>query len=201
MTARVLHEAATADHELLSHDLTVLEEMVARAPDYLMAEATHWDLGKNRPPLTLGGILMRRRRLGLLAGALSAAERDHLAAADARYDLLLAAQPVRLESRAVAEIGDRLREWTVYLRDLAASSRLAADHAHYVAKADTRVIIEELVAALGSRRPQQLPDDVAALDNRLRARWQPGEFIWVAVWQPAYPAERYWWLYGTPAPH
>lgn len=201
MTARVSHEAATADHELLSHDLIVLEEMVASAPDYLMAEATHWDMGKNRPPLTLGGILLRRRRLGLLAAGLSTAERDHLEAANARYDLLLAAQPVRLESRIVAEIGDRLREWTVYLRDLAASSRLAADHAHYVAKSDIRVVIEDLTEALGPRRPSQLPDDVAALDHRLRARWQPGEFLWAAVWQPAYPAERYWWLYGTPAPH
>lgn len=201
MIAQLSPEAATTGHELLSHDLIVLEEMVARASGYLMAEATHWDMGKDRPPMTLGGILMRRRRLTLLADALSPAERDRLAAANAGYGALLAAQPVRLESRVAAEIGDRLREWTVYLRDLAASGRLAADQAHYSYRADTRVVIEELMAALGPRLPRQLPDDVAALDHRLQARWQPGAFIWDTVWQPAYPAERYWWLYGAPATH
>ena len=31
---------------------------------------------------------------------------------------------------------------------------------------------------------------------RLQGRWQPGAFIWAAVWQPAYSVEKYWWLYG-----
>ncbi|MBP8947584.1 MAG: hypothetical protein KBG73_02005, partial [Candidatus Promineofilum sp.] len=49
------------------------------------------------------------------------------------------------------------------------------------------------------QRPEHVVTDVAALDRRLQARWQAGEFIWAVVWQPAYPAEGYWWLYGHPA--
>jgi len=78
---------------------------------------------------------------------------------------------------------------------------LAGDHAYYAYKADIRVVLAEVLDLL-AQPPYQLPDhvvtDVAALDHRLQARRQPGAFIWDAVWEPAYPAEKYWWLYGHP---
>ncbi len=199
MLAAQSHRDPAGDHNLLSHDLLVLEEMVARMPDYFVSEATRWDMGKDRPPLTIGGYLMRRRRLALLAEQLEAAEHERLTAANRRYDDLIAGRSVRYESRLSAEIGEQLREWTVYLRDLVASSRLAADQPHYIYKSDSRVVIDELMTALGPRLSTHMIADMVALDHRLRARWQPGAFIWAAVWQPAYPAERYWWLYGYPA--
>ena len=203
MQAQQLKEVSQVEHEVLRHDLAVLEDMVLHMGGYLMTEATRWDVGKSgAPPITIGGYRMRRRRLGLLADGLSEDQRRRLAAANADYDAIVARQMVRYEARALAEAGARMREWTDYLRDLAASKRLAGDHAHYVYKADIRVVLAELLDLLGQppyQRPEQVVSDVAALDRRLQARWQAGEFIWAAVWQPAYPAEGYWWLYGHPA--
>ena len=203
MLAYQQEEDATVYHELLSRDLAILEDMVLHMGGYLLTDATRWDVGKSgAPPITVGGYLMRRRRLELLAGALDEDERQRLAVANADYDAVVARQVVRHEARALAEAGARMREWTDYLRDLAASKRLAGDHAHYVYKADIRVVLAELLDLLGQppyQRPEHVVTDVAALDRRLQARWQAGEFIWAAVWQPAYPAEGYWWLYGHPA--
>lgn len=202
MQAQQLREVSTVEHDVLRHDLTILEDMVLHMGGYLLTEATRWDVGKSgAPPITIGGYLMRRRRLGLLAGALGEDERQRLAAANADFDAIVARQLVRYETRALAEAGARMREWTDYLRDLATSKRLAGDHAHYAYKADIRVVLAEVLHLLG-QPPYELPGhvvtDVAALDRRLQARWQPGGFIWAAVWQPAYAMEAYWWLYGHP---
>ena len=202
MQAYQLQDRLAVEHEALSHDLAILEDMVLHMGGYLLTEATRWDVGKSgAPPITVGGYLMRRRRLGLVAGALGEDERRRLASANADFDATVARQVVRYEARALAEAGARMREWAGYLRDLALSKRLAGDHAHYAYKADIRVVLAELLDLLG-HPPYVLPDhvvsDVAALDHRLQARWQPGEFIWAAVWAPTYPAEQYWWLYGHP---
>jgi hypothetical protein len=80
---------------------------------------------------------------------------------------------------------------------------MAARPDQYRAAADTRVVIGHLVEAL-SRPPFRLaahvPEDVAACDRRLQADWEPGDFIWAPLWEPAYPRSRYWWLYGRPRP-
>jgi len=192
----------TVDRKALAHDLSILEDMVAHMGGYLMTEATRWDVGKSgAPPITIGGYLMRRRRLGLLSDLLDEDERHRVAVANTDYEGIIARQTVRFEARVMAEIGARMREWAEYLRNLAVSKRLSADHAHYIWKSDTRVVIAELLDAFGPTLPGHVTDDVAMLDRRLQARWEPGAFIWATMWLPAYPAERFWWLYGYPAAH
>jgi len=204
MTAHRVADHEKVDQVVLAHDLGVLENMVLHMGGYLMTDATRWDVGKSgEPPVTLGGYLMRRRRLDLLANRLTTGERERLRAANEDYDRIVARHAVRFEARAVAEIGARMREWTTYLRDLATSRRLATDHPHYVWKSDTRVVITDLVDQLrhpGYPLPDHVAEDIAALDHRLHARWQPEGFIWAPVWETAYPPAMYWWLYGYPMP-
>lgn len=193
---------APAEHDVMNRDLAILESMATGMGEYLASDAAWWDMGRaDMPLLTIGGYLMRRRRLAVLDYLLRDAERQSLMAANAIYDKTVSGQIVRFEERAEAEIGSRLREWTVYLRDLAVSHRLAVDTARYDYLADTRVVLSELIDKLSEspfRLPEHIPADVAALDHRLRGRWKPGPFIWSPVWTPAYPPEPYWWLYGHP---
>lgn len=194
------HEPSS--HDALKHDLAVLEAIASGLPAYLASDVTWWDMGRSGMPLlTIGGYLMRRRRLAALSHLLLASEIESMAAINTAFDHVVTNEVVRFEDRAQAEVGSRLREWTVYLRDLSVSHRLAADTARYGFLADTRVVIGELVAKLGER-PFHLPDHVAAdvtkLDKRLKARWTPGAFIWAPIWTPAYPPATFWWLYGHP---
>ena len=190
------------ENDVLKHDLAILESMAVGMADYLAGDATWWDMGRvDMPLLTIGGYLMRRRRLVALGHLLREDERRFLAEANDRYDRTVSGQIVRFEERTLSELGARMREWTVYLRDLTISHRLAADTARYDYLADTRVVIEDLIDKL-SESPFHLPEhlraDIAALDHRLRNRWKSGQFIWSPVWTPAYPFDRYWWLYGHP---
>ena len=61
------------------------------------------------------------------------------------------------------------------------------------------VLIGDAVHGMPPYRAEDRPEQhLAALDTRLRGRWQPGDFVWPAAWEPAYPREVYWWLYGSP---
>ncbi len=195
-------ERVASEQDILKHDLAILKAMAAGLDEYLRSNATWWDMGHpDMPLLTIGGYVMRRRRLGVVAYLLRDSEREEMAIANARYDKVVSGQIVRFEERALAEIGARMREWTVYLRDLTVSRRLAADTARYEYLADTRVVITELIDKLSEspfKLPEHIPDDVAALDHRLGARWSPGAFVWSPVWTPAYPPDAFWWLYGHP---
>ena len=202
MSMEMMKDNVMVKHDVLKHDLAILETMAAGMDDYLKSDATWWDMGRSDMPLlTIGGYLMRRRRLHALSYLLQEAERVKLSVANAIYDAIVSGQIVRFEERALTELGARLREWTVYLRDLTVSHRLAADTARYDYLADTRVVINELIDKLSEspfRLPEHIPSDVAALDRRLGARWTPGPFIWSPVLSPAYPPDPYWWLYGYP---
>jgi len=194
-----------SEQDILKHDLAILQSMAAGMGEYLRSDATWWDMGhRDMPLLTIGGYLLRRRRLGVVEYLLHGPEREALAATNAHFDEVVSGGIVRFEGRALAEIGARMREWTAYLRDLSVSQRLAADTARYEYQVDTRVVISDLLDKLGDspfRLPGHISDDVTALDHRLGARWTPGAFIWSPVWTPAYPPDTHWWLYGYPKAH
>jgi hypothetical protein len=190
------------EQEVLERDLTILREMVAHLDEYLFRDVERWDMGKpGMPPMTLGGCLMRLRRLKLLEDHLYESERSALAGVRNDFEAALAETVVRFEQRAYQELSARLREWTNYLRNLSHSTRIAGDREMYAGKVDIRVVIGELVDKLG-QHPYHLdgrvPRDVAAVDRRLRLMWEPGPFVWAPVWKIAYPKDAYWWLYGNP---
>jgi hypothetical protein len=197
-----LMEHVAVGQDLLKHDLAILEAMVAGIPDYLKSDVAAWNIGqRDMPLLTLGGCLMRLRRLSLLQGQLTSDDRLALARARNSFNEALKERVVRFEQRAYGELNARLREWTTYMRDLAHSSKIAADQRRYAAMADTRIVIGDLVDKLSEhpyRLDSRVPRDVAALDRRLRLMWQPGVFVLDPAWQRAYQADRYWWLYGRP---
>ena len=74
-----------------------------------------------------------------------------MTAANAAFDRACGRQRRALRRAGFVGVGARIREWTVYLRDLTLSHRLAADRTRYVYLADSRVVIEELMQKLGAR--------------------------------------------------
>lgn len=196
-------ERVTAtEHHLLTRDLAILEAMTAGMDHYLASDAILWDMGRGHMPLlTIGGCLMRLRRLSVLQGQLDSDERAVLAHAERDFNAALKETVVRFEQRAYTELNARLREWTTYMRDLAHSTKISADQGRFASKTETRIVISELVSKLGEV-PYQLdgrvPRDVAALDRRLRQMWKPGPFVLSNIWEKAYPIDPYWWLYGHP---
>ncbi|HEX6386995.1 MAG TPA: hypothetical protein VF177_20215 [Anaerolineae bacterium] len=187
-------------HQILERDLTILEEMVAEIGGYLMSEATHWIMARgDMPKLTIGGCLMRQHRLSIVRDQLEPAEQVRLDTVLERFEEALKEKVVRFEDKGHQELHARLSEWSGYLRDM--TSRMVTEPEYYASVVDTRVVVTALLNKLRLPPYELNPhilDEVDQLDGYLRSRWQSGEFVWPAVWQPAYPPEEYWWLYGRP---
>lgn len=181
-------------------DLEIFAEMVAEMDAYLSSEATRWKMKKgDMPKLTIGGCLMRHHRLPVVRSQLGIAAQKRLEIAQQSFTQALADNMVGFENKMHQELHARLSDWSSYLRHMV--SRMVADVVYYASVVDVRVVIEAMIDELqkpGYHFDQQILEQVTALDNNLQVRWQIDEFIWPTVWQPCYPPEKYWWLYGRP---
>jgi hypothetical protein len=153
---------------------------------YLLSKDLFQTIQPGMPQLTLGGYLLRQHRLLALQGSLlKADEQTQLVQAVAQFEQVKASRASYFAQKGEREYKSRLRQWREYLRDLAEGSSRGSD---YAIRVEVRTMLEYL--------PSPANTDLAALDAQLRQRWQPGSFVWSADWQAAYPADRYWWLYG-----
>lgn len=188
------------ERDVLEQDLYVLQEMVSRLGEYLLSEETHWEMREpGMPKLTIGGCLMRLHRLHVLQAQLSPIGQEQLSKATGQFEELLQGSVVRFEEKTHQELHARLRDWVSYFADL--SRHMLTDQGYFADKVDARVVITAMIDKMQTapyHLQQQILNELASLDNNLRQRWQPGAFVWNQVWQPAYPATRYWYLYGAP---
>lgn len=183
--------------EKLRQDLITLEAFAEEMDAYLRADVLFRPMGPSLPQLTLGGYLMRQYRLLHLRTELDAAENLRLDHALTRYQQALVEKIVRYEQHAHQELQARLRQWQEYLRDLQAEPRSAA--AYYATAIEPRVMLDALLDSLRLppyRLNSDAPQRLMPLDRNLRTRLVGDDFIWPAEWQPAYPRQRFWYLYG-----
>jgi hypothetical protein len=186
--------------ERLAKDLEALAAMSSHMAEYLDSDVLFWPLASTKlPKLTLGGYLMREHRLQNLHMLLSPEQNAEVGSAVSRFNEALAERIVRFEAKAHSELEARLRQWEEVLKDM---DRETFDHSsNYGTAVETRAMIQALIDRLSmppyraEARPGQ---HLAALDTRLRNRWQPGDFVWPEAWTSAYPPAEYWWLYGLP---
>ena len=184
--------------EKLKHDLTVLEAMAEAMDEYLRSDVLFYPLGRSDlPQLTLGGYLMRQQRLLALRDLLDMEEQRRLHEAINTYNEALREKVVRFERKAHDELLARLRQWREYLQEVKQGQNIA----YYDSAVDTRAMIKALVDQL--RVPpyqleEDLPAEVGRVDRELSRVWNRGDFVWPPEWQPAYPRESHWWLYGHP---
>jgi hypothetical protein len=183
----------------LAQDLSVLAAMAAGMDDYLKSDALFGRMEQEHmPKLTLGGYLMRQYRLLILSDLLSESQQAELETAVTQYNTALIEKVVRFETKAHAEMDARIRQFDAYLRDL---RNRQATGINYETAVEPRAMLAALADKLNVapfRLNRQIPGRIETLDRNLRQHWVPGDFIWPAAWQPAYPPESFWWLYGRP---
>ena len=189
-----------SDHtHKLEQDLAIAAAMAAQMDDYLKSDILFWNMGQSgMPMLTLGGYLMRQYRLLLLSNLLSEAQQGELETAVIQFNTALAEKIVRLEVKADSELEARIRQFEAFLRDLRKGQETGMN---YRTAVEPRAMVAALVDKLRMAPYQldrQIPGRVETLDRSLRQRWVSGEFIWPQDWQPAYPQDEFWCLYGKP---
>ena len=184
--------------EKLERDVTIIATMASEMEAYLNSDVLFWHMGTSgMPALTLGGYLMRQHRLLILRHLLNDTKQIMLDGAVQQYNGVISEKIIRFEQKAHREQDARLRQWGEYLKDV--DRGIAAKTSNYGTAVETRTMISGLSESLRLapyKLEQRIPAQTALLDNQLKQVWKPGDFIWFDEWQPAYPQEDYWWLYG-----
>ncbi len=183
----------------LDNDLNILERFAELTPTYLSSEALFYPTGPNIPEMTFGGILLRQHRLLLLKHLLHLPEQYRLDVAIANFQAALDNNIVRFEKKCYRELSARLRQWKEYLRDLQQDKSVFS---YYKSAVEPRVMIDVILQQLNLppySPPEYTQERVLKLDVLLQMRWLDGAFVWHEAWQPAYPHETFWYLYGSPA--
>jgi len=189
----------------LKRDLDELERMVLRLGDYLLGNEMYLSIGGgafrglSAPQLTIGALLLRRRRLTQLRAKLKRADGIRLDAALADHDDLRREWSLHYERKLQREVPSRLRVMAGFFRECGENPRDCAGA--YPIEALRRTIVGEILLAMmefGYEKSEVIAS-VRSADQALRRILQAGEFIWSPLLAPVYPQDDFWWLYGRPA--
>ena len=144
------------------------------------------------PPLSIGWLVLYTRRAEGHAGRSEV--RAELAKIVHSVEGIKAEWLSAWRLKAGREFDQRLRQWGEYLGDY---RRDPEDHArsytHHVQQRAILALLVEEAGTVGGSSIQALSD----LDGLLRRPLKPGSFLWDPAEQSAFPADRYWFLYGS----
>lgn len=150
------------------------------------------------PSLTIGGLLLRLRRLQALEDQMTAAQKAILGDTEARNQQVRQEWTVHYHEKMLQEGRSRLKMIESFFADCEDDPRTCA--ANYPPEAMRRTIVQDIIKAFErDNAPNAELDQLAhKRDTQLRRFTQPSDFIWATALQPAYPPDEYWWLYAKP---
>lgn len=189
----------------ITRDLDELERMIERLGDYLLGDDMYLPVGggffrgSSTPQMTLGALLLRRRRLSRLRAKLKRADGFRLDDALAQHDDLQREWFLHYQKKLQREVPMRLKVMAAFFRECSESPRDCAGA--YPVEALRRTIVQEILDAMddfGYEKREAIAR-VQPADRALRQLLHAGEFIWSPALETVYPRETFWWLYGGPA--
>ncbi len=167
-------------------DRQFVEAGLQELESYLLSKELYWPLHATTTDftqLTPGALLLVCARMRGWGGAEAASLETQLDAVRSKWRSAW-------EAKASREVHARSEMWKDYLAEARqAPSEHAREYRHQVR---LRAMLELL-----SRETSSSSDMVTELDAALRAIFAPGEFVWEAQLQSAFPHDRFWFLYGT----
>lgn len=183
---------------MVGYDLGYLRAGVDQLEQYLLSTEVYWPTGvkspAGQPPypqITLGGLLLARRRLRTL---LSTPEpQTSLQKLESELDAQKTRWRVAWEKKAAREFHARLTLWRDFLEEVREEPKNNADRYPYEV---TRRVMLDLLQAETGEIPAAEAELLTALDRLLRALLKPGAFVWESELQSEFPATRFWYLYG-----
>jgi len=188
----------------LKRDLDELERMVVRLSDYLLGNEMYLSIGGgafrglSAPQLTIGALLLRRRRLSHLRAKLKRAHGHRLDAALAQHGDLQREWTLHYEKKLQREVPMRLKVMAGFFRECSENPRDCGGA--YPVEALRRTIVQEILLALDEFGYEKRDAAVALrpADQALRRLLHAGDFIWSPPLEAVYPRAVFWWLYGKP---
>lgn len=176
-----------------------LKAGIEQLEDYLLSKELFWPLGvsapSGQPPypqLTLGNLLLSHQRLQALAR--TPAQQAELAKAGQALEQLRSRWRSAWANKARQEFRQRLTMWRDFLEEYRQSPMAHQDRFRYEI---SRRVTLELLRPEAETLPDAELELLNSLDLALKALLKPGAFIWPADLAPAFPPDRYWYLYSA----
>ena len=180
------------------YDMKYLQAGVDLLEKYLLAADLYWPLGVSAPhgetaypPLTLGMLLLSRRRAE--ATAQSPAQQAELERLSARLETVRSQWRTAWGKKAAAEFRARLNLWGDFLSDYRRDPE--AHYDRYAYEVGRRVLLK-LLGSEAEGVPAAQTELLASLDKLLKTILVPGEFVWEPDLAARFPRTEYWYLYG-----
>jgi len=184
----------------LDREIRIAGAMAGDLKAYLLSDTLYWPLSDSGPkgfpfPLgTVGGMLLRLRRLAAATDALSPDQFQQFEQARQKADDELKHWAIQAEEKEVREIKARLQTWSAFLDD--AIGDPTRHTVEYPTQVENRAIMDMLLAIAGRAADgQNFRARLDSLDQRLQANTQSADFVWDAIYAPAFPKAANWWLY------
>lgn len=182
-----------------AYELDYLKAGMGLIESYLLSQDVYWTLQASPPAgrpaypsLTLGGLLLAQTKLSStrLSGELRA-EWDHLRP---EFEAVQGRWRVAWEKKAVREFHARLSLWRDFLEEYRTNPKSNADRYGYEV---SRRVMLHLLQPFAVDAPPAEKEMLRGLDALLRSVFIPGGFIWEDWLESAFPAQNYWYLYGS----
>ncbi|HJS28426.1 MAG TPA: hypothetical protein VJ768_02310 [Anaerolineales bacterium] len=181
------------------YDLAYLAACTPDLEEYVLSPVLFWPVN-SRPPagspgfprLTLGGLLLARRRL---SAQKDGGFRDSaLVNADGEIGRVREKWESNWARKAATELPARLKQWENYLKEYMEDPGSRA--AEFPTNVQLRVILDLLFPEAGEGA---LPYEevLSGLDRTLRTRLVEGDFCWVKELESGFPKTKFWYLYGS----
>jgi len=184
----------------IERDLVFVEEMATDLEPYLLSKTLYWSLNVRRSARhnllkgTLGGMLIRAHKLSTLRESLTPDQRQRLHDAQSQIEQELTHWAVQTGQKATREVKARLNSWGAYLQECQSNARQY--ESEYPQQAEGRTILEFLFAYTDDDPASAAAHArLARLDGLLKSMSRAHEFVWDEALIPAFPRERFWWLY------
>ena len=184
----------------LDRDVRTVEAMAARLVPYVYEDEIYGQMSSDLPKLTFGGLLMRLHRLSAIANnLLSPQQQAVLHKAQEELDKVRKEWATAYEKKLEGELKMRITQLEQFIAECGESARACAEN--YPSSIEKRVIAEHLKDEAQARNalPTTLKGGLSSADAKLRRHVKAGDFIWDKRLEPAYPRDKFWFLYAAPA--
>ena len=178
----------------LDNDLRAVAAMAAGLVPYIYEDELYGPMPGSLPRLTVGGLLMRLQRLHALDQSLTDEQRQIVLTAQAQTDKARTDWAVAFEGKVTRELLARLRALGQLITDCA-DVRVCSES--YPSEIEKRVMVAQLQTEAQSANvfSPEAEKQIANVDSRLKQFTKPGDFLWDARLEVAYPKASYWYLY------
>jgi hypothetical protein len=157
----------------LDLDLQYLDAGLPELQDYLLSKVLYWNLSVSfsLPPLTLGGLMLARQRLGPRADSQAA-----------QIEALRSKWQTAWDAKASHEVRARSDLWMNYLQDYREFPE------SYVSEYAQQVRDRAMLTLLG--------EEFNPFDESIKSVFVSGDFIWESKCAGNFQRDTFWFLFG-----